>query len=146
MPRVKKKRGGTGRGAAASSKDFDGLYRAIKPIFSRYEGRLEAVADEPGKYYLKSRTPVFRGKPVWFGGLEIKKNYVSVHLTGMYVFPELAAKLSPELKKRKQGKGCFNFTSADPKLFAELKALTEAGMAKFRAVKPGSEAPKGNCD
>jgi hypothetical protein len=145
MPKVQKKPVLKGRGSAASSKDFDAVFRALKPLFSRYESRLDVVADEPGKYYLRSKTPVFRGKPMWFGGVEIKKNYVSFHLVAMYVFPELAAKLSAELKRRKQGKGCFNFSAVDPKLFAELGRLTEAGIAKFRAVKPGSPVPQGDC-
>ena len=39
--------------------------------------------------------------------------------------------MSPELKKRMQGKSCFNFKEVDKKLFAELKALTSDGAAKF---------------
>jgi hypothetical protein len=36
------------------------------------------------------------------------------------------------LQKRMQGKSCFNFTRPDPALFAELKALIEAGAQQFR--------------
>ena len=146
MPKVQKKPDLKSRGGAATHQDFGAVFRALKPLFSRYEGRLDVAADEPGKYYLKSKTPVYRGKPMWFGGVEIKKNYVSFHLVAMYVFPELAAKLSPELKKRKQGKGCFNFHERRPKAVCGTGALTEAGMAKFRAMKPGSEPPEGNCE
>jgi hypothetical protein len=39
--------------------------------------------------------------------------------------------MSPELKKRMQGKSCFNFTTPDEKLFKELAKLTKAGFAKF---------------
>jgi hypothetical protein len=32
-----------------------------------------------------------------------------------------------------QGKSCFNFKTADPALFAELGALLDAGVERFRA-------------
>jgi hypothetical protein len=40
--------------------------------------------------------------------------------------------MSPELKKRMQGKSCFNFKTVDEKLFKELAKLTKAGTEKFR--------------
>jgi len=39
--------------------------------------------------------------------------------------------MSPELKRRMQGKSCFNFKEIDEKLFKELARLTKAGAAKF---------------
>ncbi len=48
-----------------------------------------------------------------------------------YAGPEISARISPALKKRMQGKSCFNFTKPDPKLFAELEKLTEAGVDAF---------------
>jgi hypothetical protein len=43
--------------------------------------------------------------------------------------------MSPELKKRMQGKACFNFTAIDRELFAELSKLTQAGYDKFKGLK-----------
>lgn len=40
--------------------------------------------------------------------------------------------ISPDLKKRMQGKSCFNFASPDEALFNELAALTEAGFQDYR--------------
>jgi hypothetical protein len=37
-----------------------------------------------------------------------------------------------ELKKRMQGKSCFNFTSVDEGLFQELAALTGKGFDELR--------------
>ena len=37
------------------------------------------------------------------------------------------------LKKRMQGKSCFNFRTLDEALFAELSGLTKAGVEKYRA-------------
>ncbi len=123
--------------------NFDAVFRALKPLFSRYESRLDVAADEPGKYYLKSKTPVFRGKPMWFGGVEIKKNYVSFHLVAMYVFPELAAKLSPELKKRKQGKGCFNFSSSRSKTVCGIGAPDGSGNREISRRETGKSGSRG---
>ena len=43
--------------------------------------------------------------------------------------------MSPELKKRMQGKSCFNFKEVDENLFKELATLTKAGAAKFNDEK-----------
>ena len=49
----------------------------------------------------------------------------------VYACPELLQSMSPELKKRMQGKSCFNFKEVDENLFKELATLTKAGAAKF---------------
>jgi hypothetical protein len=63
------------------------------------------------------------------------KNYVSFHLMGLYTFPEMLKSVSPALRRRMQGKSCFNFTHIDEELFAELERLTAAS-AKGFAEKP----------
>ena len=47
-------------------------------------------------------------------------------------FPDLLDGLSPELKKRMQGKSCFNFKAVDKALFKELGALTRQGYQRFK--------------
>jgi len=42
----------------------------------------------------------------------------------------LAGAISPELRKRMQGKTCFNFTGIDGPLFAELETLTAKAIAR----------------
>ena len=49
----------------------------------------------------------------------------------IYVFPDLLESITPELKKRMQGKSCFNFKTEDTSLFQQLKALTQAGYKKY---------------
>ncbi len=49
------------------------------------------------------------------------------YLMPVYVEPSLLDSVSPELKRRMQGKSCFNFTTVDEGLFAELEALTRTG-------------------
>jgi hypothetical protein len=39
--------------------------------------------------------------------------------------------MSADLKKRMQGKSCFNFKTVEEPLFKELATLTKAGFNKF---------------
>jgi hypothetical protein len=71
------------------------------------------------------------GKPMWFGAVQPMKNYVSYHLMPVYGSAELQGRISEALKKRMQGKSCFNFKTPDTALFAELGALTAAGAEVF---------------
>ena len=62
------------------------------------------------------------------------KRYVSFYLMPVYASPELDAAVSPALRKRKQGKSCFNFDRIDEALFAELSDLTARGIPGFEAT------------
>jgi hypothetical protein len=118
-----------------ANKDFAAAFTGLKKILKRHAGGLSVKADKPDSYYLETRSASFRGKPVFFGCAQIKKNYVSFHLMPVYAGPALLKGMSPELKRRMQGKSCFNFTAPDPKLFAELSRLTAAGFQQYRAMK-----------
>jgi hypothetical protein len=50
-----------------------------------------------------------------------------------YALPSLRAGVSPNLKKRMQGKSCFNCEKVEPELFNTLERLT-AGCAAAYAV------------
>ena len=91
-----------------------------------------AVTDTPEDYTLNTRHIMKNRKPLFFGAVQIRKNYVSYHLMPIYVYPELVDDISPDLRKRMQGKSCFNFRKADIALFDELAALTERGYEKYR--------------
>jgi len=69
---------------------------------------------------------------MYFGSVQIKKNYVSFHLMPVYAFPDLLNNCSAALKKRMQGKACFNFTAIDEPLFAELADLVQRSVVRFR--------------
>lgn len=60
--------------------------------------------------------------------MKIGAGKVALHLMPLYSQPELLDRISPALKKRMQGKSCFNFTKMDETLLAELAALTEVAM------------------
>ena len=88
-----------------------------------------------GKYLIGPPTERSLGKDVWFGAVRTGKNYVSYHLMAVYVFPELLDGMSPELKKRMQGKSCFNFKQVDDTLLRELAKLTDQGYKRFKKEK-----------
>ena len=71
-------------------------------------------------------------KELWFGGVQIKKNYVSYHLMPVYMYSDLVKEISPELKKRMQGKSCFNFKQVDKDLFKQLAELTDKCIKTFK--------------
>lgn len=111
---------------------FADVFASLKDILKQYAGDLNCVRDIPGDYYLDTRHKMRNKKPLFFGAVQIKKNYVSYHLMPIYVFPELLQKLTPGLKRRMQGKSCFNFKSPDVELFEEIASLTNAGFMRYK--------------
>lgn len=53
----------------------------------------------------------------------------------VYVSPGEMKSMSPDLRKRMQGKSCFNFKTVDERLFKELAKLTQAGARRFNDEK-----------
>jgi hypothetical protein len=115
-----------------SSPNSLATFAALRAILSEFDGKLRVSRDEPDKYELVSLEPTFRGRPMYFGSVLIQKNYVSFHLMPIYACPGLETDLSPELRKHKQGKSCFNFTEPDLLLFVQLAALTVSGYRAFQ--------------
>lgn len=112
-------------------RDFAPVFAKLKAIFKPYAKKMVVAADG-GTYYLLNTRYVMKNKqPLCFGGVRLGKNYVSFYLMSAYASPDLLKGMSPELKKRMQGKSCFNFKEVDEKLFRELSALTKAGATKF---------------
>src|SRR5216683_3854112 len=112
---------------AKPAKDFARVFAALKEILEPYEQHLHVLPYKPEYYCLVTRLPVYKKKPVWFAAIRMGKNYVSYHLMPVYMKPVLQKRISPELKKRMQGKACFNFNLIAPALFRELATLTRAG-------------------
>jgi hypothetical protein len=91
------------------------------------------VTEGPGGLTLEM--PGHEGKPWGFvAGTRVGKRYVSFYLMSVYGQPDLLDSLSPELRRRMQGKACFNFTRVDEPLFAELAALAARGIARHPEV------------
>ncbi len=112
--------------------DLAAVEQRLRAILDPYRGRLRPAE--------QSGIPVLLGAPTakypegqQFGGVRLGKRYVSFYLTPVYMWPALLDGMSPELRRRMQGKSCFNFTSVDEALMGELERLTAAGFDRFEA-------------
>jgi hypothetical protein len=109
------------------------IFAALRAILEPYAKRMTVTVDEPGHYELASPTMTDRiGRPLFCASVRINKNYVSFHLMPIYVNKALRDGLSPSLKKRMQGKSCFNFATVEPGQLKELSAVTKKGVAGFK--------------
>jgi hypothetical protein len=111
--------------------EFTEVFEQLKSIFKPYAKKMDVTQDTNQCYMLDTRYIMKNKQPLCFGGVRLGKNYVSFYLMSVYASPDTLKNMSPELKKRMQGKSCFNFKEVDKKLFGELKALTKDGAAKF---------------
>lgn len=116
------------------SDEFDTLFTRIRAMFAAHAGMAVPKCDTPDAYYLDTHEVRAKdGYRTAFGGVEVKKNYVSAHLIPVYAHPEMLAGVSDALKKRMQGKSCFNFKKIEEPLLAELGRLIDTGAARFKA-------------
>jgi hypothetical protein len=119
--------------------DFLVVFEELKSILKPFESELNVTADTSIAYSLDGPYSEKWEKPLFFGAAQIKKNYVSFYLMPVYMFPELLKDISPDLKKRMQGKSCFNFKKVEPELFNELTGLAHKSAVRFRAAREKGE-------
>jgi hypothetical protein len=113
--------------------DFDAVHNRLRDIILRHRGDLAVTKDGPGGMALE--VPGLEGKPWGYvAGTRMGKSYVSYYLMPVYATPGLMASMSPALRKRMQGKSCFNFRTVDERLLAELDELTGKAIPGFRAT------------
>jgi len=112
--------------------DLGPVHDRLRQILAPYREQLSVTRDGPGGVALE--VPGLEGKPWGYvAGTRMGKRYVSFYLMPVYGSSGLAATISPGLRKRMQGKSCFNFTTVDEPLFAELADLAARGIPGFRA-------------
>ena len=114
--------------------DFPIVFEQLKAILKPYEKKRTLKVDTNETYYLDGPYSEKWKKELFFGSVQIRKNYVSLYLMPVYMYPELLKGISPELRKHMQGKSCFNFKKVEPELFKELAELTQQSIEKFRAA------------
>ena len=109
--------------------DFQAVEARLRRILEPHRKDLSVTKDGPVGMVLE--LPGYEGKPWGYvAGTQINKRYVSFHLMSVYTDPELMGSMSPELKKRMQGKSCFNFTTIDEPLMTELESVARKGIAR----------------
>jgi len=112
---------------------FPETCRTLRAILEKHRGKMIVTADTPTDYSLASATMTDRsGRPLFAAAVQIKKSYVSFHFMPIYADPGLRDSLSPALRNRMQGKGCFNFTTVEPAHARELSAVIKKGIAGFK--------------
>ena len=118
----------------ANNDQFPELFERLKSIMQARAGHLPSSDAQPGKFCVQG--PYFQQyqKSIDFGMVEVRKSYVSYHLMPVYMYPDLLDGISEGLKKRMQGKSCFNFRTVDEELLRELDELTGRCAARFRPV------------
>jgi hypothetical protein len=116
----------------AGERDFKAVYGRLNNLLKNYEPELQLKLDTEARYSLDAGYSERYKRDMFFGSVTIGKRYVSYHLMPIYVFPELLDTISPQLKKRMQGKSCFNFSKLDEELFQELAQLTQAGFERYK--------------
>jgi hypothetical protein len=120
--------------------DLAAVDRRLRAILEPYRGRFAVAADGPGGLSLHLRG--LEDEPHGYvAGVRSGKRYVSFYLMAVYALPELAAEISPELRRRMQGKSCFNFSTIDEGLLAELTALTARGLDHYEAAVVTGQGP-----
>jgi hypothetical protein len=120
--------------------DFAPIFTALKGVFAPHAKRLAVKTDTAIEYTLLTKSPSpfpqHKGQPMYFGSVRLGKAYVSFHLMPLYLNPPLSKTISPALKKRMQGKTCFNFKQdPEPALIAELSRLTGAALEHWKQSK-----------
>jgi hypothetical protein len=113
--------------------DLDVVHDRLRDILAPYRDELSVTRDGPEGLVLE--VPGLEGKPWGYvAGTRMGKRYVSFYLMPVYGSSGLANTISPALRKRMQGKSCFNFTTVDERLLAELSDLAAKGIPGFREV------------
>ena len=113
--------------------EFAQVHDRLRAILVKHQGDLALTKDEPGGVTVE--VPGLEGKPWGYvAGTRVGKSYVSYYLMPVYSTPGLMDGMSAELRKRMQGKSCFNFRKVDEPLLDELDALTARAIPGFRKV------------
>jgi hypothetical protein len=121
--------------------DLEVVHDRLRGILAPYRDDLSVTRDGPEGLVLE--VPGLEGKPWGYvAGTRMGKRYVSFYLMPVYGSSGLARTISPGLRKRMQGKSCFNFTKVDERLFAELEDLAAKGIPGFRAEAEQIEAAR----
>ena len=92
-----------GPAGSAAKRDFPAVAARLRSIIEGADGLLFSVS--PTGDAKLEKPP--GGQPWdYVAGIRVGKSYVSYYLMPIYAMPELVTGVSPELKRRMQGKAC----------------------------------------
>jgi hypothetical protein len=115
--------------------DLADVFAELRAVLERHASALVVVCDEADDVQLATAKAGPSGTPMPFGAVQAAAEHVSFQLMPVYSHPDLLDDVSDPLRARLQGKARFEFTPATitPELVAELSALVDAGLARYRA-------------
>ncbi len=116
------------------TRNFSGTFNVLKAMLEPYAPRLHPVTDTPTSYMLDGEYVAEFKRPMTFGGVQVRRDYVSFHLLPVYSHPELLSNISDALRRRMQGRSRFNFIRPEAELFVELSALIDRGFALYERL------------
>jgi hypothetical protein len=111
---------------------FPAVFAALKATLQPLVPPLVVEADTPDYYALRTGALPQFPAGLFVAAVRQGKSYVSFHLMPIYLYPDLLDGLPDTLRKRRQGKSCFNFSALDQIPTVELAALTRAGFERVR--------------
>jgi len=118
--------------AETTSGNLAGVYETLRPILEPYVPRMQVVQDNERGLYLNTHAVMKNGQPLFFASIAVNKGYVSFYLFPVYMYPDLLDDFGL-LKKRMQGKSCFNFRKVDADQVEALRQLVERGYERLKA-------------
>jgi hypothetical protein len=117
-----------------AARDFAGTFAVLKGLLVPYAPRLHATHNSDTFYMLDGEYVSDFKRAMPFGGVQIRRAFVSFHLSPIYSHPELLGSVSDPLKKRLHGRSCFNFVRPERELLVELSALVDAGFSLYERL------------
>ena len=112
--------------------DLQPVFAELSSILRPYAAKLDTKSDTPAELYVDTRHVMKNKKPLFFGAVQLKKNYVTFHLMPVYLKPALLDSVSLGLRRHIKGKSCLNFIVTDKTLFNELAGLVKVGYASYK--------------
>jgi len=131
---VNKTKTSTNKTAGRKPADFSETFDKLRAILKKHEPKLTLKLDKPDNYSLDAAYSEKWKKVLFFASVQVRKNYVSYYLMPIYMDVELQAAITDGLKKRMQGKACFNFTTIEPSQIRDLAQLTRKGFDKWKKL------------
>ena len=113
--------------------DLSATFTTLRGVLKKHATKLLVTSDTPTDFVVAHPARTDRsGRPLFVAAVQVRKRYVSYHLMPVYAMPALLKSLTPDLRRRMQGKACFNFTEIRPTQLQELSTLTKSGIAGFK--------------
>lgn len=131
----------------AYEKFLEALPADRKPEIERVWRTIRENMPEGFRENVEAKFLTFKAGGEWYAALANQKNYISLYLMPLYVFPELKTKLDQSGKKLKGGKSCINFKRAEElplEVIGEIIGATDAAayLAQIEKIRGDGKGEK----